>query len=111
VGASIGSGEKHTLLFSAFTSSLHNDPSTFRDTVRDLRDVNRASAYAGFQSRTPPLDGGFRIGEIGESDWLVVTSPTTIPAGEVFHYNIESKLPYYELKKTRVEEKDGFTFS
>ena len=51
-----------------------------------------------------------RIGETEVRDWLAVTCPTTILAGEVFRYDIESKLPYYELKKTGVEEKPGFTF-
>jgi hypothetical protein len=51
-----------------------------------------------------------RTRETGGRDRLVVTSPTTIFAGEVFHRNIESKLPYYELKKTEVEDKAGYTF-
>jgi len=42
-------------------------------------------------------------GENGMNDCLVVTSPTTIPAGQIFQYGIESKLPYYELRKTGVE--------
>jgi hypothetical protein len=41
-------------------------------------------------------------GETGVEDWSVVTSPTTISAGENFLCDIESKLPYYELRKAGV---------
>src|SRR5882757_5875164 len=90
-----------------------NDPSTFGDTVRDLREVNRASAYAGFQSQTPHLDRGLdhsRTGETVGRDWRVVTSSTTIPGGNLFKHDIESKLPYYEVRKTGHQVEDEFTF-
>jgi hypothetical protein len=53
-----------------------------------------------------------RTGETGGRDWRVITSPTTILAGKVFKYNIKSKLPYYELKKTgdRDRAEAGFRF-
>ncbi len=44
-----------------------------------------------------------KSGETGVEDWSVVASPTTIPAGEYFLCDIESKLPYYELRKAGVE--------
>jgi hypothetical protein len=43
-------------------------------------------------------------------NWQVMTSPTTIPAGEVFEYDIESKLPYYEVRKTGLQVEADFTF-
>ena len=49
-------------------------------------------------------------GETGGRDWQVMTSPTTIPAWGVFEYDIESKLPYYELRKTGVQAEIGSAF-
>ena len=51
-------------------------------------------------------------GRTGETvrDWRVMTSPTTIPAGDVFEYDIESKLPYYEVRKTGLRAEADSTF-
>jgi hypothetical protein len=43
-------------------------------------------------------------------DWQMMTSPTTIPAGEIFQYDIESKLPYYEVMKAGLRVEADFTF-
>ena len=51
-----------------------------------------------------------RNGETGRWDCLAMIFPTTILAGEVFQCNIESKLPYYEIKKTGVKAEAGFRF-
>jgi hypothetical protein len=51
-----------------------------------------------------------RAGETGGRDWRMVTSPTTILAGEVFQYDIESKLPYYEVRKPGDRVDADFTF-
>jgi hypothetical protein len=51
-----------------------------------------------------------RTGETVGRDWRVMTSPTTIPAGEVFKYDIESKLPYYEVRKSGPRAEADFTF-
>ena len=45
-----------------------------------------------------------------ERDWRVVTHPTTILAGKAFKYNVKSKLPYCELRKTGDENDNGHTF-
>jgi hypothetical protein len=46
-------------------------------------------------------------GETEGRDWSVMVSPTTILAGKGFKHNIESKLPYYELRKTRDLHEEG----
>lgn len=51
-----------------------------------------------------------RTGETEGRDWRVITSPTTILAGEVFKYDIESKLPYYEVRKTGLRVEADYTF-
>ena len=51
-----------------------------------------------------------RTGETVGRNWRVMTSPTTIPAGEVFKYDIESKLPYYEVRKTGLRVEADSTF-
>jgi hypothetical protein len=51
-----------------------------------------------------------RTGETEGRDWQMMTSPTTIPAGEIFQYDIESKLPYYEVMKAGLRVEADFTF-
>lgn len=51
-----------------------------------------------------------RTGETVGRDWQMMTSPTTIPAGEIFQYDVESKLPYYEVTKAGLRVEAGFTF-
>jgi len=51
-----------------------------------------------------------RTGETVGRDWRVVTSSTTIPGGNLFKHDIESKLPYYEVRKTGHQVEDEFTF-
>lgn len=51
-----------------------------------------------------------RTGETVGRDWRMMTSPTTIPAGKLFKYDIKSKLPYYEVRKAGLRVEADFTF-
>jgi len=148
VEASSRSGEKRTLFFSVFTSTLHNFTVTTRKTTRRRnRDIgvpvivpwnqwgpestrwiyvddfpvirslsgtrwmiSEASTgrvrmldfNPGCLPRMEDLINRITGGTRGR-DWQVMTSPTIILAGEVFQYGVESKLPYFELRKTGVE--------
>ena len=152
VGASSRSGEKQALLFSVFTSALHDLTVTTRTTrwrkhrgpyivpwnkwgpesTRwiNIEDFPMIRALSGTRcvisetstgrvrmldfnpKRLPWIEDWIkrRNGETGRWDWLAMTSPTTILAGKVFQYNIESKLPYCELRKTGVRVEAGFTY-
>ena len=51
-----------------------------------------------------------KAGETGGMDWQMGTVPTTILAGEVFNYDLVSKLPYYEARKTGFPVETDFKF-
>lgn len=56
------------------------------------------------------VEDWIKRGETVGRNWQVIASPTTIPAGKVFKHDIETKLPYYEVRKTGLRVEADSTF-